>query len=341
MPTISTEPPRLGLTLCVDEQAVGQGPLVRGDGPPHLIRDGHRVSEQSEMRRTFRTVLGSDGHVARFRAAHPERTPLAVVGCGNLGLNIGVRAWVDGRWLGAEGPEGGAVAVDLEGRGRRVPIGDEPEDAWVITGPDLVRDGRPALSHVTTFADPRHRVLFPYVETASGNRVDFGHDRLIADAALYEDAAAGRLVHLPTDGAPHDALRDALAVKGYADADAPGQPGTYRLRGDTLEIVFFPGLYPHHALAISADGIVTSWVIPGLSNRAGITVHALAARLAASGARDAILLDNGGDVGFWRADPGEWVVRPAEPDREDAWPLSACLVYSAAPSPDRTSGQEP
>ncbi len=328
MPRFSTDPPRVRLTLCVDADAVGCGPLVRGDGLPYVMRDGRRVVEQSEQRRGFRTVLGADGHVARFERAQPNRTAIAVTGCGNLGLNPGVRAWVDGRWLGVAGPQGGAIAVDAEGRGRRVPTDEEPDDAWVITGPDLVRRGRPAVSEAATFADPRHRVLFPYVETAPGVRHDFGHDRLLAHPALYDDAARGRPVRLDTAGVPHGALLEALAVKGYARCEAPERRGTFRFDGEVLEIVFFCGLYPHHALAVAPDGTVTSWIVPGLSNRAGTTVEALAAHLAAAGASDAILLDNGGDVGLWLPTEQRWGVRPAEPDREDAWPLVACLVYS-------------
>ena len=333
MPKISTEPPRVRLTLCADVEAIGEGPITRGDGPPYLMRKGQRITGQSELRRGFRTALGPEGHIARFHAAHPQRSAIAVVGCGNLGLNAGVRAWKDGEWLGVAGPEGGAIAVDDEGRGRRVAGDDEPEDGWVITGPGLVRDGCPAVSDVTTFADPRHRLLFPYVTTEPGARVDFGHDILLADPDLYRSAAAHRPVRLPITDVAHEALLDALAVKGYAASAQPGRPGTYDIDGDVLEIVFFPGLYPHHALAVGADGAVTSWIVPGLSNRAGTSIDALAAQLVAHGARDAILLDNGGDVGLWRADSKQWTVRPTEPDREDAWPLTACLVYSTLTPP--------
>lgn len=323
---------QIRVTLVADVLIARGTPIIRGDGPPYVLRNGRRVVDQAEQRDGFRAVLGPGGHLERFAADHPGRSVVAVTGCGNLGLNASVRAWIDGRVLGIHGPEGGAIAVSDDGRGRRVEPGTHGDDGWALSGPDLVRDGEPCISDVVTFADPRHRLLFAYVPTETGIRIDFGHDRLLASSALYADAAAGRPVTFSLADrhvVRADDLRRALAVKGYREGDPREARGRYRLIDDDqrVELSFLDGIYPHHALVVDGDDRVHSVLVSGLSNRAGTTIPALAEGLASAGARDAILLDNGGDVGLWDAVSETWTIRPAEPDREAAWPLSACLVW--------------
>jgi hypothetical protein len=97
-----------------------------------------------------------------------------------------------------------------------------------------------------------------------------------------------------------------------------------------MTIVFARGIYPHHVLGIAGDGTAGSILVSGLSNRCGVMLAELAEDLASVGFEHALLLDNGGDVGLWLPRERRFELRPAEPDRAAAWPLSACLVYHEA-----------
>lgn len=347
--------------LSVQREARNAGPIVRGKGPPFVVaeRDGRvvRVVDQASQRVGFLPVSappGRDSHLARFAAEHPHRAPISVVGCGNLLCNRGVVAKTPAGDFGIPGPAGPAFDLD---------------DGATITGPALVIDGRPAPIEPAHFADLRHLLLPAWVEVANGARVDFGLDRLAADPALLARAVRGELVEfelsesLPVDDAPDaplvphpvavDALSAALRIKGYREVargsaaagavDVP-ERGDFRLTAEVLSVRFLPGVYPHHALARDRNGVAWSVLVAGRSNREGTTVADLAAALAAAGAREAVLLDNGGDVGLLvRAsvddvashprttfDPtvADWrfELTPAEADRAAAWPLRACVI---------------
>ena len=45
------------------------------------------------------------------------------------------------------------------------------------------------------------------------------------------------------------------------------------------------------------------------------------------GFEDAILVDNGGDVGLYLPEEDRFGVPPSEPDRRSRWPLTACLIF--------------
>lgn len=336
--------------LLIDPVGVARGPLVRGRGPAWVLdpegQPPRRIVEQARQREgVLRTVGTGDTHLARARA-HDLR-PRWLTGCGNLGFNPGVLAGRAGETArhGAEGPYGAVWHVAADGAVR---VSEELPDAvptgfW-LTGPALVRDGRPGPSAASTFADPRHLLGFPYLEVAPGQRVDFGHDRLLGDPTLYERAVAGEpvvlrlLESLPEDDradaelVPHEVepgpLEAALAVKGYRPGPAEDGPGHYELRDGHLRLAFLPGLYPHHALALDAEGRLHDLVIGGASNRAGVALVELAEDLVAAGFREALLLDNGGDVGLFDATADRFLLAPAEADRADAWPLTAALAWA-------------
>lgn len=344
--SVITRPGQRSVALSVDPLAISRGPIHRGDGPPYLIDSGpppRRLTEQADQRRGFVPAVGNDSHLSRFRERHPERRAVALTGAGNVGLNLGVQAAFEGRVLGPGGPFGGALSVVPDGSGEITSILEVPETGFAITGPLLVRDGAPSPLSAATFADPRHLLLFPFTEVAPGTRVDFGHDRLLSDPAQYATAASGAPVRLPltvalpeTDAvdSPHReyevdpaALRSALDQKGYREVEHVDDRGTCRLHGDHLEIAFLEGIYPHHVLCVLDGGAVASLLVTGLSNRAGVRLTELAEDLAAAGVRDALLSDNGGDVGLYLPEEASFAVRPAEPDRSATWPLAACLVY--------------
>lgn len=345
-----TTPDRVRLHLSVDEYGVTRGPIHRGDGPPYMLKrrgaSVMRITDPALMRSELMPVVGEvRSHLSLFAGLYPRRRPLAVTGCGNLGMNPGVLAALpDGR-VGTLGPYGGAIHVEPDGSGRGLDELPSGPRGFAVSGPRLVRKGRPLPPRAETFADPRHLLLFPYVQVRRGVRIDLGLDLLLAseDLKLYRDAVEGSLpvripletevvlppggsgerMRLPIDG---EAVRRALDVKGYRES-ALGEPGTYRLAPDSLEISFLPGIYPHHVLAVDVEGAVHSILVSGASNRAGVRVRELAEDLAAAGFQEAILLDNGGDVGLYLPREGRFEIQPAEPDRARVWPLSACLVF--------------
>ncbi|HMS18732.1 MAG TPA: phosphodiester glycosidase family protein, partial [Planctomycetota bacterium] len=266
------------------------------------------------------------------------------------GLNPGVRALHQGSWLGVPGPEGGAIAFLDAGRGRAVDPDEPPAGAaFVLTGPCLVRNGLPAVSDATTFADPRHLLLFPYLAPLGGSAFDMGMDRMLTDAAAYQAAVRGELIELPLMMPCHrgmainapivhlpvtpESLDEALKIKGYrTTSDTPHARGFYRICSDRLEIRFLPGIYPHHALVLDRAGFVCSVLVSGKSNRVGVNIAEFAEDLAELGAQQAILLDNGGDVGLYDCQQEAFLIPPAEPDRRGLWPISACLVYGRSPT---------
>jgi hypothetical protein len=352
----ATIPGRVGLTLVVDPQAVARGPLVRGRGPAFRAerRAGAelRITAPALQRQGFRRVLGPPpSHLDAFATAHPDRRPLAVVGCGNLGPNPGVLAATGDGVLGTPGPWNGALAIEAAGLGRALGVQAAlaaPAGGFAISGPLLVRDGRSVPPDPAVFADPRHLLRFPFVQVRSGARVDFGLDELLADPARLAEAVRGAPVELslelrlPVSTDVQAALQPvpvelaelerALATKGYRAGDPAAGRGRFHLAPARLRIAFLEGIYPHHALALREDGSLASVLVGGASNRSGVTVADLAAGLVAAGFREAILLDNGGDVGLWLPGEQRFAIRPAESDRSETWPLSACLVYAELPA---------
>jgi Phosphodiester glycosidase len=366
--TEATEPGRVLLSLSIQKEAIGKSGIIRDDGPPYVIRKARggarRVEDAARQRAGFLPAIGArDSHLRRFERARPDRIAVAVAGCGNLQVNPGVEARALGTRAGIGGFMRAGIRVAPDGRGALIRLsrlatalaGDRETrapspDGFVITGPLLVADGRAENPDVREYADLRHLILPAYVEIGPGRRVDFGFDALVGDEALARDAVAGRpvtlrlsalapasdrvdadLVEVPVAA---EAVRSALRTKGYRESRRGAARGTFRMAADHVEIAFLEGIYPHHALAVDAAGVVTSVLVTGRSNREGTTVRALAAALAKAGAVSAVLLDNGGDVGLLRRAGKRMVfaARPAEADRARVWPLRSCLVYHQARS---------
>jgi Phosphodiester glycosidase len=362
----ATDPGRTLLSLCIQEEAIGATGIIRDDGPPYVIGKGRggprRVEAAGRQRAGFLAAAGGrDSHLKRFERERPDRRAIAIAGCGNLQVNPGVEARTRGIRAGIGGFMRAGIRVEEDGRGTllegsRLEAALSAEegataaspDRFVITGPLLVAAGKACEPDVREYADLRHLLLPGYVEIGRGRRVDFGFDALVRDSELARAAVEGRPVTLPLAtwvprGAAVSAdleevpvrpesLRAALRAKGYRESARPGKRGTFRLDGGSVTIAFLEGIYPHHALAIAAGGGVTSLLVTGRSNREGTTVRDLAAALARGGARAAILLDNGGDVGLLRRAGARmaFAARPAEADRATRWPLRACLVYHEA-----------
>ncbi len=357
-----TEPGEVLVSLSVQAEARGSRGVVRGDGPAYVIGErngrGVRVTTPEHQRAGFLPVLADgDSHLARFEDQRPDRLPVAVTGCGNLLCNRGVLARNSAGRFGIAGPmragvrvRGGSKGDLLEGdalAAALAPTSVFDEDDFVVTGPLLVRNGIPLPPDADEYADLRHLVLPAWVELASGLKVDFALDRMMSNRELRYRAVQGEPVrlalieNLPVNNLldastlmyriSPERLRPALIQKGYRETIVVDEPGTFAIDDRAITIAFLPGIYPHHALAVDEDGSVASVVVTGRSNREGTTIRDLALALAAGGAKEAILLDNGGDVGLLRREsPGEswdFVARPAEDDRSATWPLRACLIY--------------
>lgn len=361
--------------LSIQEEAADDGGIIRGVGCPHRIdtETGLPMFDSQSMRRAFLPVdvvdasPHEDSHFGRF--ASPDRILMAT-GCGNLLTNEGIAAALpldrDGRrdrdtfgiaGLGRVRTTSALVSVD--GRcGAAVDIGTADIirgalppfptiDGFAISGPRLVRDGRPTTPDVREYADLRHLLRPAYVDIAPGLRVDFGFDRLDVDRTAAADAVAGRAVRLPLAyrfpngvngmGAeeilPVDpsVLRRALDAKGYRASATPSDPGEYRIERAEAIVVFLPGLYPHQALGVDGRGLLQTLVVGGASNRAGVTISVLSNALVELGLRDAWLMDNGGDVAL-RLYDGPTVARdlipPCEADRAKRWKLRAAFLWT-------------
>jgi hypothetical protein len=127
-----------------------------------------------------------------------------------------------------------------------------------------------------------------------------------------------------------DWVREALRVKGYVEVKSgPHARGEFRLARNALQIRFQPGIYPHHALVTDKAGRVASVLISGKSNRVGVSLEDFSEDLARSGAKEAILLDNGGDVALYDVRAACFRIASSGTDRLDLWPISACLAYNS------------
>ncbi len=338
-----------GVDLSVDFAGMARGPLHRGRGRAYLVRSVNsvamRITEQAQQREGFLPAIGADSHLARWQAAHPQRRAVALTGQGNLGINRGVLAASAAEVCGVAGAWNGALQVRSAGTVVRVTELALSTDGFILTGPLLVRAGMAVAPDPAVYADPRHLLRFAWVQAANGERVDFGHDELLADPARYAAAVLGvpqrfalqvllpasqradaALMPIPVDPAQ---LRRDLDWKGYRECAQATAPGEYAISATAATIAFLPGIYPHHVLAADAAGHLLDIVVAGLSNRAGVAVSELAEDLAAAGVHEAILLDNGGDVGLFDAQTLNWRVQPAEPDRAQCWPLTAALIHHA------------
>lgn len=352
------------MSLSVQTEAIGTRGIIRGEGPPYVLKQTSRgpirVEAVDQQREGFLPVAAvRDSHIRRFKTARPDRKIVAVTGCGNLLCNPGVEARAAGIRAGIRGTTRAGLLVQQDGRGRLVEgsgleaalgadRGGFPSslDEFVITGPRLVAHGKAAIDP-REFADPRHLVLPPYVEVEPGRRIDFGLDVMIHDPEAAVKGARGLglacgLVTLlprtrrPDTGLrevriPPERLREALLLKGYREVEHVTERGTFSIGRKHAVIAYLPGIYPHHALAVDEDGIVTSVLVTGRSNREGTTVWEFAEALVKAGASHAILLDNGGDVGLLRRKSAKgrllFEARPAEADRARSWPTRACLIW--------------
>lgn len=190
------------------------------------------------------------------------------------------------------------------------------------SGQPLVEDGRPLdrdrlvmMATAGLFYDLRHLLLFGRLRRGDDRWFDAGlADFWKADGGLDRDLLAealrGEVVSLDVAQLDEEEVAAALLEKGYAACSSPEDPGQFSLSGGRLNIVFFDGIYPHHVIGIREDGRLLSVAVSGSSNRVGVSLAGAAEIAGILGARDALLIDNGGDVTMGYAN--ETVVGPDE-----------------------------
>ena len=278
------------------------------------LRDaGRRIFGAEEMRRDVWTV---ERHLREFAARHPGERIAAWMGNGNLLANPHFAGFADGTiyCLAGEPAHFATRAyTSLVVRAGGVSIETVryvlPESVVCATfGQQIVRDGQPLDSAellrkavAGEFFDLRHLFLFPRLPRGPERWVDGGLAAFRDDAGrllpeVLEDALAGRPVQADAREFAAQEVVGALEAKGYRTARTPASPGEYRLADGMLRFVPLPGIYPHSMIGIREDGTLLAVAVSGLSNRAGLTLASAAELMCRLGARDAIIVDNGGDV---------------------------------------------
>ena len=189
------------------------------------------------------------------------------------------------------------------------------------------------------------------------------------DPGMVSRALRGETITVPLDdtiiraqcGYDHlsaflNALREGLKRRGYDENTLTGRalgPAEFRIENRTLLIRFLLGAYPHSAVGVSWGGRVLLFQItfPNggqmIGNRSALTIPGAAEAVAEAGNRalaeagendtlkDALILDNGGDVRLWvrRPDDG-WEKRVAEEISRDR--LRSALMFTSSGAPPAT-----
>jgi hypothetical protein len=243
-----------------------------------------------------------------WQRAHPDARIVAWAGNGNLLTNPHFIGYADKTLyaLGRE-PLGARSYSCLVVRRGNVSIetlraGDFGGDIECATfGQQVVRNGDPIdreqlarKASAGEFADLRHVFLFPRINLGPERWIDAGlaafyryngeMDRRSIERALYAQPVTADVRQFR-----EGEVRRALAEKGYR---------YYELRGGVLKFVPLPGIYPHSLIGIRRDGTLLAVAVAGLSNRTGMTIEGAGLLMAELGARDALIIDNGADVGL-------------------------------------------
>jgi phosphodiester glycosidase len=298
------------------------------DGRP--VDVGYPIAGADEMRKQ---VWSIDQHKLEFAKRYPNQKIVAWVGNGNLLSNPHFAAFVHGSLfhLASESDQIGKrrySSLVVRRRGdKRVTIesvryslssntlriltdsGDDITDQveYATFGQQLVGHGEPLSLHQIKqmanglqFYDLRHLFLFGRIPAGDKRWLDAGLAAFWDDSVLnthaVEAALNGEPVTVDVKQFDRGVVRTAMDAKGYNEVRIPTQPGEFSLEGGKLEVVLLEGLYPHNMIGVRNDGSVISVVLRGLSNRLGVSIRAAAAIMAALGAADALLIDNGGDV---------------------------------------------
>jgi hypothetical protein len=288
------------------------------DDEGRLNDAGRRIFGADEIRRQFWTV---GHHLAAYALAHPENRIVAWVGNGNLLSNPRFVARAGGELFclrgELEGFRGGTYSclavrragasprVSIESIDLRKPLPDDLE--YFTSGQRLVQDGKPldtdrlvSMASRMEFYDLRHLFLFGRVQRGDKRWIDVGlsafWDEGRLNLATVEHAIRGGAIEADVSQFDTQEVREAMEAKDYSEAAAVKTPGQFSIQGNRLRVILLEGVYPHSMIGIRDEGTVLSVVVSGLSNRAGVTIRGAAQLMSRLGARDALLIDNGGDV---------------------------------------------
>ena len=273
----------------------------------HVLQAGRRVAGAARMRRGVWNIAR---HRETWMRAHPGGRIAAWVGNGNLLANPHFVGFADGDLYALAGEpleERAYTCLVVRQRETTIEVLRRPDFSSGIDcatfGQQVVLCGR-AIGHEELvgkaaggeFSDLRHLFLFPRLNLGPDRWIDAGLAAFYDEAGrqrpdVIELALRGGMVEADVSQFPESAVLNALEIKGYRD---------FELSSGVLRFVPRPGVYPHNMIGIRGDGTLISVAIDGLSNRVGVSVEGAGEIMVQLGARDALILDNGGDVAMGR-----------------------------------------
>ena len=326
-----------------------------------LIDAGRRIVGADDIRKDVWTV---GRHKEEFAKLHPDENVVGYVGNGNLLSNPHFVGYSENRLvhLAAEAqhlasrhysslvvktagsPNRVAIdRIDYErtSAGLRIRSGDgrdiTGEVEYATFGQHIVRGGNPVDAAQLTemvvagqLYDLRHVFLLGRIPVGEKRWLDAGlsafwDDHAFLNVQAITEAMNGQPVRVDVGPSDHGTIREAMSAKGYTEVPSPQSTGQYSLRNDEMQVVLLEGLYPHNMIGIREDGWVISVVLRGLSNRLGVTIRGAAELMRSLGAKDALLIDNGGDVTM--SFNGDLVLGSAEGERNR---LRSLLLFRSA-----------
>jgi len=289
-----------------------------------------RIVGAEEMRKQVWTI---DQHKAAFAGAHLDQNILGWVGNGNLLSNPHFVGVAEGTVYHLESETANfpsrtysslvvrrtnknSVAIESiryksTPNGTRILTAEDKditeEVEYAIFGQQLVQSGQPidtaklkAMAAAEQFYDLRHLFLFGRMQMGNTRWLDTGLVAFWEDSHLnttaLKAAIDGEPVTVDVRQFDAGAIRSAMDCKGYDEVTEPSRPGQFSLRNGNMRLILLAGIYPHNMIGIREDGFMISVVVRGLSNRLGVSIFGAAEIMCGLGAKDALLLDNGGDV---------------------------------------------
>lgn len=314
---------KVDVIVSVQEELNGSVGILREGTLAYTIDSKARRVSDKNIR--DETITYGD-HISRFEDNDPARRKvLAFVGNGNLLMNPWFVAWAnrnlfqlrDERKRGNTGKEPYSSLVvwkerrvsieNIWFRDGRIKVDDyisgkdiTEEVIYTTYGQRLMERGRFILPFAIKdqYYDLRHLLLLPFFSDKEGY---FGLNELETDSKKRGDALKKLPVELDFKG-DESRAKEKLREKGYQAVEKVNEEGQYRISGDRICISFKSGLFPHNIIGIAEGGKVVSIIITGKSNTAGLMLdkadklfrdlkerHEILVK-------DAILLDNGGDV---------------------------------------------
>ena len=222
-------------------------------------------------------------HINRFEYNDPQkRKVLALVGNGNLLINLWFVAWVKGELFCLRDEplyrrvepysslvvwKDGTVSIeDLYFRAKRVKL-DHPEAGQDVTDNIIYTTyGQRLMSRKYGFISPskiqeqyyesEHLILLPFISDEKGY-LWLSHLEKNIEQKKY--ALVNKPVQLKIEISKEDTIK-LLNEKGYRDSGAksPELQGEYQINGDKISVVFKSGLFPHNIIATTVDKKVVS-----------------------------------------------------------------------------------